>query len=69
MKTPPPITNFNKFEKVHWRSHLFLQSNCEFFGYSGNTYHYHRKNNQHEGIEIKWKDNPFELDYKFDYVL
>ena len=61
-----PIKNFEKFKKIGWPS---WQPNCEVFWYSGDTYHCQLKNSRPEGIEIKWEDNPFDLDLIFDYIL
>ena len=66
MKTPPLI-NIDKFKKRNWLD--ILSPNREVFWhyhYRLNTYHYQRKNNKREGIEIEWSGNPFGLGY-FDY--
>ena len=67
MKTLP-ITNFEKFEKIIWSKPW--SSNCKIIWYGMDaTWHYQRKNNVRVGIEIKWKGNPFELGFNFNYVL
>ena len=67
MKTLP-LTNIDKFEKKEF---IYQRPpNCEIFWYGHNTWNYQLKNFQAEGIVIKWKDNPFELDfYRDNYVL
>ena len=63
-----PLINIEKFEK-----RLGLNSlppNGETFWYGTHaTWHYQRKNNQVEGIQIRWNGNPFGLDYNYDYIL
>ena len=62
-----PITNFEKFVKIDCQPYPW-PVNHEIIWIVGNcTYHLRSKNNQRGDIEIKWKGNPFELD--FDYIL
>ena len=61
-----PITNFDKFEKKYSTRY---SRNCEMFWHGTSTYHYQRKNNQPEGIQIEWENNLFELEYNSDYIL
>ena len=62
-----PIINFDKFEKRQGLG--ILPPNCEMFWYGFYTEHFYSKNYQPEGIGIKWKGNPFELNQYFDYIL
>ena len=63
-----PLINIDKFEKKHTLE-ITSPPNCETLWLSWNTYHFQRKNNQREGIEIEWIDNPFELCSYYDYIL
>ena len=62
-----PITNLDCFEKS---ARFTWLRKCETFWYGAHaTWHYLRKNNQVEGIQIRWNGNPFELDHNYDYIL
>ena len=64
----PPLINIDKFKKRYWLD--ILSPNREMFWYAlDSTYHHQTKNDQREGIEIKWEGNPFELNDNYDYIL
>jgi len=56
-----PLTNIDKFEKVHCSKPW--SPNCEVFWRGRIPYHFQRKNDELEGIKITWARNPFELQH------